>query len=289
MRNAKLSARAAGLTASRRGDSRRRDGAAGATSPLAAQPGGRVLILVNLESAEERRRVMLRQLATIGVEPLRVGIDLRDATHAGVRRWFDTRFQHLGFDHGVLSNAEIGCWASHLTAWWTLLHTDGARACTVLEDDLLLKPGFGAAIAGLEMQDAFDVVYLGTSSKNISERRRTSIGRLHVHQPVGVIFNTWGYVITRRYAERFFASDGMRIDMPIDHFLGGRARWLKPSIAVLRPAVVTEHPTLGAHSQISPYTAAIDRIDRWPAYQKARRALLSSKVSDLYYSLYRLL
>ncbi|MDQ6621381.1 MAG: glycosyltransferase family 25 protein [Pseudomonadota bacterium] len=240
-------------------------------------------VLINLESAEARRAHMEAQLARAGFDAVRIGVDFRESTTEEVSAWTEAHFPRLRFDLDAMCAAEAGCWASHLCAWSRLLETD-ELSCTVLEDDILLTPGFREAVDALREQACFDVIYLGTSSKNISTRRRTQIGALSVHQPLGVIFNTWGYVITRAYAQRFFDSRPTCIDMPIDDFLGGRAKWAKPRSGVLRPAIVTEDPVAGPRSQIQPYAT---RADRHPIWQDARRALLGSKVSDLYYSLYK--
>ncbi len=74
--------------------------------------------------------------------------------------------------------------------------------------------------------------------------------------------------------------------MPIDHFLGGRGGRDRPRIGVLQPAVVVEDPVLGSASQIAPHTR---RLDRSRLIESARRRLLASSVSQLYYSLYRYL
>jgi glycosyl transferase family 25 len=240
-------------------------------------------ILINLDCAEDRRRHMLDQLAQRGIEAERVGVDFRHATAAEIDAWTAAHGIAVSFDLRAICAAEAGCWASHLRAW-QLLEQGSHRECVILEDDIVLGAGFASALVDVRTQNAYDVVYLGTSSKNISTRRRSAAGSTWLHEPLGVIFNTWGYVIRRSYAERFFAALPLRIDMPIDHFLGGRARVAKPRIAVLRPAVVAEDPRVGLQSQIQPYAT---RSDRHPAWQAARRAILGSRVSDLYYALYR--
>lgn len=241
-------------------------------------------ILINLDAAIERRRRMEARLAAVGITPSRIGVDLREAATGDVQRWFASNAPNLRLVPQSICSAEAGCWASHVLAWRRLLESD-ERICTVLEDDLVLAPGFRQAITAVERgtQD-FDLLYLGTSSRNISSRRRTRIGDVWAHEPLGVIFNTWGYVVSRAYAERFFAAPSIRIDMPVDHFLGGRAKVAKPRIAVLRPPVVAEDPAAGLASQIQPYAT---RMDRHPWWMALRRAILASRVSDLYYSLYR--
>lgn len=226
---------------------------------------------------------MQEQLARSGIVAQRVGVDFRHSSAADIDAWAAAHDIPVTFDLRTICSAEAGCWASHLRAWQVLVQ-GSERECAVLEDDILLQPGFVDAIAELRAQESYDVVYLGTSSRNISTRRRTRAGNVWLHEPLGVIFNTWGYVIRRSYAERFFAALPMRIDLPVDHFLGGRARTARPRIAVVRPAVVTEDVAVGLQSQIQPYAT---RPDRHPVWQAARRAILGSRVSDLYYSLYR--
>ncbi len=250
-----------------------------------------MLVLINLETAAARRAAMARQLDKLGLAFERVGVDLRHADAAGVRHEIAAGAPGLRFHTQALSNAEIGCWLSHLRAW-ERLRRSGKPACAVIEDDLRLAPEFGHALDVLSAQDRFDLVYLGTSSRNVSQRRFVQCGSLRVHEPVGVILNTWGYVVTRAYVERFFAeglqhagTDGdkplCRIRLPIDHFLGGRGGPLRPRIGVLQPAVVEEDPVLGAASQIGPYTR---RLDRLHLLQRMRRRVLTSSVGQLYYS-----
>jgi glycosyl transferase, family 25 len=245
-----------------------------------------LLILVNLDSAIERRDLMTLQLDALGVAFERLGIDMRARSDGEITAWVEAHFPNFSFDLASLSGAEVGCWLSHLSAWKRLLEDGHAESCIVIEDDLTLAADFPDAIAALEAQSAFDFVFLGTSSKNLSARRRTRIGRFWAHAPVGAIYNTWGYVVTRAYVRRLFRDAPVRLNIPIDHFVGGTAAAAGPRIAVLRPAVVDEHPIVGTESQIGPYTK---RLDRWRLVEMARRRLLSSRVSALYYALYRFL
>ena len=104
---------------------------------------------------------------------------------------------------------------------------------------------------------------------------------------LGTIYNTWGYVVARDWVRRFFAAGPWRIDRPIDQYTGGaRAKAVKPRVGVLRPSVVREDAALGVASQIEPFTY---RIDRARLVEAARRRIIDSRVSELYYRLYRLL
>lgn len=246
-----------------------------------------MLFVVNLDSAGERRASIAAQLDALGLAWQRIGVDFRGSSDRAIDAWVDTQFPGLRFDHDHVSSAEIGCWVSHLCAWQALADASGEAACTVLEDDLTLDPALPEAIEALSSAPSFDLVFLGTSSRNVSTRSRTAIGAFAVHRPIGTIYNTWGYVVARAWVERFLAVRPRIIDRPIDHYTGGgRARAEKPRAGVLRPAVVAEDPELGARSQIEPYTF---RIDRARLVESARRRIIASRVSALYYKLYRLL
>jgi glycosyl transferase family 25 len=242
-------------------------------------------VLINLEAAQERRARMLRQADSLGVSFVRVGFDGRGSSASALAAEVAARVPRVTFDTRALSGAEVGCWVSHLTAWQALLARPGDAAATVIEDDLVLHPAFDRVCRALEAGSGYDVVFLGTSSRNLSTRRSAALGALRLHEPVGAIYNTWGYVIARRYAAWFLAQP-RRILWPIDHVLGGRIRALAPRRAVVQPAVVAEDPDTGRASQIEPTTF---RLDRARLVEEARRRLLASRVGDLYYRLYRYL
>jgi len=247
-----------------------------------------MLLLINLEDATERRARMAAQLAAQGLAFERIGFDGRRLTPSELRERIAPIFPRLSFDHARLSGAEIGCWLSHLLAWRRLLDSDVA-ACTVIEDDLLLTVDFGAVAAALQADDdGYDLVYLGTSSRNLSTRRSRPLaaaadGATRLHETVGCVFNTWGYVVRRRFAERWLAAPHT-IRLPIDHILGGRVARGRPKLAVVQPAVVAEEPALARASQIEPYT---HRLDRAHLIEATRRRFLESRAGDLFYRLYR--
>jgi glycosyl transferase family 25 len=245
-----------------------------------------MVILVNLQAADARRRHMTSQLAQQGIGWQRVGIDLRTCSAEAVREQVRRIAPHIQFDATRLSGAEIGCWLSHLAAWQSLFADAACTAGTVIEDDIVLAPDFADAIAALVADMRWQVVFLGTSSRNLSRRRRVAVGGFAVHKPLGPVFNTWGYVIRRDYAQRMLAGPSPTIAVPIDHVLGGKHRVLRPTLGVVQPARVTEDEELGQHSQIEPHTR---RVDRWRVVGAARRRLLASTASAIYYSIYRLL
>ncbi|MBK9116853.1 MAG: glycosyltransferase family 25 protein [Betaproteobacteria bacterium] len=243
-----------------------------------------MLVLVNLDAASERRRHMVAQFDALELRYRRVGIDGRTRTTREIAALCAERFPGIAFDLDFLSGAEVGCWLSHLSAWALLRAERSYAACVVVEDDVRLDPGFPAAVAALRRAMPFDIVYLGTSSRNVSARRRVRVGEWSVHEPVGTILNTWGYVVSRAYVERFLAAHVRRIRLPIDHFIGSGSREPAPRIGVLHPPVVREDAALAARSQIEPHTF---RPDRWRLVEALRRRLLAGPIGSMYASLYR--
>ncbi len=183
-----------------------------------------MVLLINLESAQLRRAAMTKRLAEQRLRHARVGVDMRHLSRDEVTARCASAFPTLAFDLGVLSCAEVGCWASHLIAWRRLVEQSAKRFCTVLEDDVVLRPAFAAAIATLSQHShPFDVVYLGTSSRNLSSRRRTLVGSCAVHEPVG---NRLQHVGLRDLAclDRALLRAAVGRHPPADRPFPGRAR-----------------------------------------------------------------
>jgi glycosyl transferase family 25 len=243
-----------------------------------------MLVLINLDGAHERRARMQAQLAARGLAFERLGHDFRGLDRREIRRWYAERLPTVRPPAYTLSGAELGCWASHLSAW-ARIHASGAPVGTVLEDDVLLAADF-ARSAGILEHDlgGFDLVYLGTSSRNLSHRRAVTVGGLRVHAPVGLVVNTWGYVVSAAWIGRLLAQPSFAIDQPVDHYLGGRGGAIRPRIGVLQPACVHEDPATAPASQIQPHTW---RPDRLRVAESARRRFLQSRAGDWFYRLYR--
>lgn len=237
-----------------------------------------MLILINLESALARRASMDAQLQAAGLAAERVGIDLRGVPRARAREMARLAFPAFRFG-GLLSAPEIGCWLSHLTAWQRAIDAR-MPACTVIEDDVFLLPHFAEAHRQLTREPLHDVVYLGTSSRNISKRGAEPCGRFQLHRPIGSLLNTWGYVLRTEFAVRFLAAGGP-VTRPIDHVLAGGSRRCRPGVAVLLPLAVRENATVASESQIAPFTG---RPDRAVLVEALRRRFLSSRLGDAYYA-----
>ena len=213
-----------------------------------------------------------------GLAAERVGIDLRGVTRTDAREIARRAFPAFRFG-GLLSGPEIGCWLSHLTAWQRAVDAR-MPACTVIEDDLVLQPHFAEAHRRLTREAMHDVVYLGTSSRNISIRRPEACGPFDLRRPIGGILNTWGYVVRTEFAAHFLAAGGP-VTRPIDHVVGGGTRRGRPDVAVLQPPAVLEHAAIAGKSQIAPFTG---RPDRAVVVEELRRKFLGSRLGDAYYA-----
>ena len=123
-----------------------------------------MIVLINLDSAEVRRRHMTHQLAGLGVPFERVGIDLRNRERPHILRCANEVAPGIVFDMARLSGAEVGCWLSHMAAWRCLFARTASAAATVIEDDVVLGDDFAEAVTALEAAAPFEVVMLGTSS-----------------------------------------------------------------------------------------------------------------------------
>lgn len=227
---------------------------------------------------------MAAQLDAQGLAWKRVGCDFRRLERDAIARWFAQRFPSLRPTARRLSGAELGCWASHLCAW-EAIRASGHAAGIVLEDDVLLALDFRDRARALASDPGgFDVVYLGTSSRNLSGRRAALLHGLRVHAPVGVVLNTWAYVVSADWIGRLLDAGPIAIHLPLDHYLGGGGRRAPPRIGVLQPPCVTEDEVTGRASQIGPATR---RIDRRPWFEGTRRRLLRSRAGDWYERLCR--
>lgn len=238
-----------------------------------------MILMINLSSAADRRAAMQARLEAFGLRYERVAVDLRHGSRDEARERASKAFPRFRVGGRSLSSAEIGCWLSHLTAWQVAIER-GARACVVIEDDLILEPHFADTCDRLLADMPRDLVYLGTSSRNISVRRAVSFGGFRLHEPIGGILNTWAYAIDTGFAARILDS-GVEVAQPIDHVLGRANRRYGASLAVLSPAAVREDPELGRKSQIAPFTA---RPDRAAVVEGLRRRFLSSRLGDAYYA-----
>lgn len=115
--------------------------------------------LINLDRSPERLAFMCAQATALGFSFIRIpGVDGR----AGLPDWLKDKFPS-----NRMTSGEVGCYASHLEVFRTML-AEGHSAAIVLEDDAVLDLDFHTvgrrAIAASPI--GWDVIHLQTKFKN---------------------------------------------------------------------------------------------------------------------------
>ena len=176
------------------------------------------LFVINLAKAEERRRRMEEQFASLDLEAtFHPAVDVREFTpehYAQVDR--ETR-RRLGL--WPQADAEIACWMSHHQIMREVVE-NGPETAAILEDDAGLSADLPEVLGALERRPfAFDVVKLNRRALKRTfipcERLSTGhrVGRIRYHD-----YGSEGYVITRD-AARHFLENTPRMMREIDQAL----------------------------------------------------------------------
>ncbi len=167
------------------------------TDPLLPQLQVRVISLAD----SPRRAAMTCQLDAIGTLdwsfldafrelPEGLTYDARGAQQA-IRR--------------TLTAGEIGCFASH-AALWRELADGGAEAMVVLEDDLLIDPGFFAQLPTVVAALAEHPFVRLHAKAPVAARVIGRVAGRHVVRYRGIAFGTQGYILRREGARRWLGS-----------------------------------------------------------------------------------
>jgi glycosyl transferase, family 25 len=187
--------------------------------------GGGSYVCISLARAHERRALMKRQFEKQGIKvQFFDGIEPTGPLDC-IENYDEARRVRL---HGVpLTHGEVGCFLSHREVWRNLV-ASGGSACCVMEDDIVLRDGFRAAVEELFATRAhWDMV------------RLMGIVKTRPRIPTAVLASgmklmwmkrhpdgTQCYVITREAAirmlentDRFFNAVDNAIDRHWDHRL----------------------------------------------------------------------
>lgn len=120
----------------------------------------------------------------------------------------------------TLSRGEIGCFASHLASWKSLLDS-GDRQRIVLEDDTIIDWALMDRIAEIDFARlGIDLVRFYSTH---SFQHRIAVERFlgphtHLLQTRGMFLGTQGYLLTRHAAQRLVRL-ATSITMPVDWFM----------------------------------------------------------------------
>ncbi|MGZ2747050.1 glycosyltransferase family 25 protein [Burkholderia stagnalis] len=170
-------------------------------------------VCISLKRATERRKSMIAQMQQHDVDgrffdavEIQGSVEDVPGYNAAARKFF----------YGTpLTKGQIGCYLSHREVWKQLVASRDEAWC-VMEDDIILLPGFKAATEELDAhRDAWDIVRLYGIFENpqvefASLPSGTKMMWMDVH-PLG----TQCYVITRKAAQRMLESTE-KIQYPID-------------------------------------------------------------------------
>jgi glycosyl transferase family 25 len=187
--------------------------------------GGVSYVCISLTRAHERRAAMERQF-----EQQRIDVRFFDAIEpAGPLEEIENydmarRCQTYGVP---LTRGEVGCFLSHRQVWRELVES-GDEACCIMEDDIVLRDGIGAAVNELfatrSLWDMVRLMGLVRSRPKIPTAVLASGLKLMwmKRHPDG----TQCYLITRQaaarmleYTDRFFNAVDNAIDRHWDHQL----------------------------------------------------------------------
>ena len=105
----------------------------------------------------------------------------------------------------TLTPGEIGCFASHAALWQELAGGE-AEAMVVLEDDLLIDPGFFAGLPLVAAALAAHPFVRLHAKAPVAARVIGRVAGRHVVRYRGIAFGTQGYILRREGARRWLGS-----------------------------------------------------------------------------------
>jgi len=104
-----------------------------------------------------------------------------------------------------LTGGEVGCFASHAALWRELVER-GDAAVVVLEDDVLIDPGFLAALPGVVAATSAHPFVRLHAKAPVAARVIGRVAGRHLVRYRGIAFGTQGYILRREGALRWLAS-----------------------------------------------------------------------------------
>jgi glycosyl transferase family 25 len=171
--------------------------------------------VISMAQASERRAVFAEAAAE--ARATWRFVDAATAPPAGLPYDDSAALRRFG---RTLSRGEVGCFASHYTAWKSLLDS-GERQRIVLEDDTIVDWPLMDRIADVDFAAlGLDLVrFYSTHPFKHSVAVERFLGpHTHLVQTRGMFLGTQGYVLTRRAAERLVEL-ASSITMPVDWFM----------------------------------------------------------------------
>lgn len=231
------------------------------------------ILFINLDSDGARRERMASEFSRLGLTAERFAATRwTELTEAEQARYYSAALNSTQF-HKPLVAGEKGCYTSHLLAWAWLLASDHP-AMVLLEDDVALRPEFGAVISAIEQFPAgWDMIKLiGREHEKLSAARPLTAG-FELVDYLRVPSLTAGYVISRSGAKKLLDSR-LPFGRPVDVDL---RYWWESGLKVqgVMPAAITLDDT-SLQSSIGVKAAASGLTASWRKFRiKAAYSLLN--------------
>ena len=231
------------------------------------------ILFINLDSDGARRERMASEFSRLGLIAERFAATRwTELTEAEKARYYSAELNSTQF-HKPLVAGEKGCYTSHLLAWAWLLASDHP-AMVLLEDDVALRPEFGAVISAIEQLPAsWDMIKLiGREHEKLSAALPLTAG-FELVDYLRVPSLTAGYVISRSGAKKLLDSRipfGRPVDVDLRY-------WWESGLKVqgVMPAAITLDDT-SLQSSIGAKAAASGLAASWRKFRiKAAYSLLN--------------
>jgi glycosyl transferase, family 25 len=179
-------------------------------------------IVINLDAARDRWHAMQRQFAVAGLEPTRHEAVAGHALQPREMAQLYSRARNRAQYHRGLRPGEIGCYASHLSAWQQLIAGHEAHLA-VFEDDIEIEPSIGSVLDAIaRLRGGWDMVKL--IGRPDREKVASSVPLPDGRELITyrrVPSRTAAYVISRRGARKLLARHppfGRPIDIDLRHW-----------------------------------------------------------------------
>jgi glycosyl transferase, family 25 len=165
------------------------------------------IYVVNLARDTDRRQWIASELAKLGLTAQFVPAVLGKSLSELERQQLYSDSANRESFHSGLTPGEIGCYASHIKIWQTLLASESNWAL-VLEDDMKIAPSLNALLRDVRMQlnaQHWDMIKLiGRSSEAV--RAQTALGEHQLVRYRRVPSLTGAYLLSRAGAEKLLRT-----------------------------------------------------------------------------------
>jgi glycosyl transferase family 25 len=164
------------------------------------------IVIINLPSSVDRREVITRHLATLGLNgEVFPAIDGRQLSEDEIGAVYDAK-RAATTEWGQLTRGEIGCALSHRAIWKSLIDS-GDSGWLVIEDDIVLAPDVPEWLAQLsELAQDGDVVPFVKTSPTPYYFRRVKLASRWLVYPNQSFIGATAYYITPLAARRLLEA-----------------------------------------------------------------------------------